>query len=99
MPLMNRCGCAAVSMRVNFTALLSGLVDTNNRPMRVAAQSGDPAALARPIDATYDPALLVPKAGPVKSSPTGTQSPQLTVKSPVNSLQCKSKYARGPPLS
>src|ERR1700730_3760967 len=87
----------------------SAFLETNTRPTEVATQSV-PVSLGARVIAATTPKARLPRDGCVRSLagvlcpvrlPSSTQSPQRTVggKSRVNSLQCGSSVAWGPPLS
>src|SRR4051794_38759329 len=97
MPLTKRGGSTSdiVSIRVSSTELgsaASALLETNTRPVLVAAQSVELSVVARSFAATIPPARS-PSVSDVSrpfvdGSPSGCQSPQVPCWSPVNSLQC-----------
>src|SRR6266404_8097700 len=93
---------ASVSSLVNVTALAgsaSAFFEMKTRPRGVAAQRVELSLVARLTQLIWPPAR-VPRELVVSDRPSSvTQSPHCTVKSPVNSLQCWSKYACGPPSS
>src|SRR5262245_46028670 len=92
MLLTNRFGVvASSSIRVQFTELAgsaSALDEMNTRPVVGAAQAGDVFDGCRSTLATPPPARLPQKAEVSRLAPSSTQSPQVTEKSPVHSLQC-----------
>src|SRR5262245_53586414 len=92
MLLTNRFGVvASSSSRVQLTALAgsaSALDEMNTRPVVVAAQAVDVFAAGRSTWTTPPPARLPQKAEVSWFAPSTSQSPQVTEKSPVHSLQC-----------
>src|SRR6266480_661746 len=90
------------SRRVNVTALAgaaSAFFEMNRRPVVVEAQSVELSLEVRLIQPTAPP-LRAPRVDEVSVAPSrSSQSPHCTVKSPVNSLQCWSRYACDPPSS
>src|SRR5262245_1813344 len=106
---------AVESIRVNATdagSVASAFFEMKTRPPVVAAQSVELSPVARESQLTLPPLRLVPYgqvgvAVPAAQisrpladgSPSFAQSPHCTAKSPVNRLQCWSRYACGPPSS
>jgi len=102
MPLINRVGCEAVSIRVKITVAAASLAfcEMNKRPLRVAAQSVLFVAGRAFICHNVRAGLIGPKIRSCQHwTPRGTQSPQGDVKVPKNSLQFESRNAWGPALS
>src|SRR5262245_3902385 len=82
---------ASSSSRVQLTELAgsaSALDEMNTRPVVVAAQAVDVLAAVRSTCPTPPPARLPQKADVSRLGPSSSQSPQVTEKSPVHSLQC-----------
>src|SRR6266496_3431373 len=104
---------ASVSILLNVTVVsgsASAFFETKTRPKVVAAHNVLLSLGARDTQPTRPPLRLSVYGQPVFAVehvkrppefglPSLTQSPHCTVKSPVNRLQCWSRYACGPPLS
>src|SRR6266540_1135322 len=89
----NRFGsfAASGSSRVNATdaaGSASAFFEMKTRPVEVAAQRVDVSVVARSTATTVPPARSPNAALVSRVPPSGCQSPQTTVKSPVHSLQC-----------
>ena len=97
---------SSVSILVNVTALAGSafaFFETKRRPVVVAAQAVELSAVVRLIQPTAPPLRVAPYVHVfvvvvahvsrpfVDASPSCTQSPHCTVKSPVNWLQCWSR--------
>src|SRR5947208_576374 len=97
---------SSVSRRVNITALAGSafaFFEMNRRPVVVEAHNVELSAEVRLIQPTEPPLRVAPYVHVfvvvvahvsrpfVDASPSCTQSPHCTVKSPVNSLQCWSR--------
>src|SRR5437763_17213692 len=98
MLLMNRFGAvgAKLSMRLKTTALGGSALtffDTDTRPWLVAAHRVDESLEARCNATTSPPLLSAPEKLEARAAPSGRQSPPVTAKSPVQSLQCWLKCA------
>src|ERR687898_1789724 len=82
---------ASSSSRVHVTAEAGSalmFLEMKTRPVVVAAQPVDASAVDRSIAETAGPALSPHAASVRRTAPSSAQSPQTTVKSPVQVLQC-----------